>query len=48
MTVKDLIKILEQYPSDTEIYIHYDGGPADNSHEPEIDYDSSKHSIIIW
>lgn len=46
MTVKDLIRILEQYPSDTEVSVYYDGGTADNAHEPEIDYDNS--NIIIW
>lgn len=44
MTVEDLIEILQEYPSDTEIFVESE------SHfcEPAVEYDDSKQSIIIW
>lgn len=44
MTVGDLIEILQEYPSDTEVFIESEG----HSCEPAVEYDDSKQSIIIW
>ena len=44
MTVEDLIEILQEYPSDEEIYIESEGHFC----EPAVEYDDSKQSIIIW
>ena len=44
MRVEDLIEILQEYPSDTEVYIESEG----NFCEPVVEYDDSKQSITIW
>ena len=44
MTVEDLIEILQEHPSDTEIYVECEGKFC----EPAVEYDDSKQSIIIW
>ena len=44
MTVGDLIRILEQYPSDTEVFVDCEGADC----KPDISYNSSEHSIVIW
>ena len=44
MTVEDLIEILQEYPSDTEVYKESEG----NFCEPAVEYDDSKQSITIW
>lgn len=46
MTVGDLIEILQEYPSDTEVYIEGEG--KGDFCEPAVEYDDSKQSIIIW
>lgn len=44
MTVEDLIEILQEYPSDTEVYIEDKGDFC----EPAVEYDDSKQFITIW
>ena len=44
MTVRDLIRILEQYPSDTEVFVDCEGDDC----KPDISYNSSEHSIVLW
>ena len=44
MTVEDLIRILEQYPSDTKVFVECEGDFS----TPEIDYDQLNNSIAIW
>ena len=44
MTVADLIEILQEYPSDTEVYIESEGDFC----EPAVEYDDSNQSIAIW
>ena len=44
MTVGDLIEILQQYPLDTEVFVDCEGDDC----KPDISYNSSEHSIVIW
>ena len=41
MTVEDLIRILEQYPSDKEVFVDCEGDDCTT----DISYNNSEHSI---